>query len=77
MGRAETLITTHALFFMAGFAAGKFYDRDELNQYRDAHEKPMVRFRRYAGNALLGAAGLGAIYVMTKITRAASRKSAA
>jgi hypothetical protein len=74
MGRAETLITSHALFFMAGFAAGKFFDRDELNSYRNAYEKPMERFRRYAGNAVLGAAGLGAIYVMTKITRIATRK---
>jgi hypothetical protein len=74
MGRTEVLITSHALFFVAGFACGKMYDRDELNSYRDAYEKPMERFRRYAGNAVLGVAGLTIVFVVTKVTMIATRK---
>jgi hypothetical protein len=74
MGRTEALITSHALFFVAGFACGKLYDRDELNSYRDAYERPMERFRRYAGNAVLGIAGLAITFTLAKVTMIATRK---
>jgi hypothetical protein len=74
MGRTEALITSHALFFVVGVACGKLYDRDELNSYRDAYEKPTERFRRYAGNAVLGVAGLTIAWSLAKITMIASRK---
>jgi hypothetical protein len=75
MGRTEALITSHALFFLAGVACGKLYDRDELNSYRSVHEKPMGKFRRYAGNAILGAAGLTIVVALAKVTTVATRKA--
>jgi hypothetical protein len=75
MGRTEALIASHALFFVAGFACGKLYDRDELTSYRSAYEKPMEKFRRYAGNAVLGAAGLTIVIALAKVTTIATRKS--
>ncbi|KAG7362833.1 hypothetical protein IV203_026193 [Nitzschia inconspicua] len=75
MGRTEALIASHAFFFVAGVACGKLYDRDELNSYRSAYEKPMERFRRYAGNAVLGAAGLTVVLALAKVTTIATRKA--
>jgi hypothetical protein len=68
MGRVEKLVVSHSLVFLAGFAAGKLYDRDELNSYRAAHEKPMEKFRRYSGNAIVGLVGLGTMYVIVKLS---------
>ena len=53
--------------FCAGFAAGKLYDRDELNTYRESHEKPMMKLRRYAGNALIGGFVLAGLVLISKI----------
>ena len=53
--------------FFAGFAAGKLYDRDELNTYRESHEKPMMKLRRYAGNALIGSLVLAGLVLVSKI----------
>lgn len=74
MGRNQALLASHTLAFLLGFATAKLYDGDELNSYRNAYEKPMGRFRRYAGNATIGALGLGTLYVVVKISRMASRK---
>ncbi len=74
MGRNQALLASHTLAFLFGFAAAKLYDRDELNTYRDAYEKPMERFRRYAGNAAFGAVGLGTLFVVMKISSMGSRK---
>mmetsp|Transcript_22916 Transcript_22916/g.54348 ORF Transcript_22916/g.54348 Transcript_22916/m.54348 type:complete len:96 (+) Transcript_22916:112-399(+) len=63
----RTIIGSHTLIFCAGFAAGKLYDRDELNTYRESHERPMTKLRRYAGNALIGALVLGGLVLVSKI----------
>ena len=63
----RTIIGSHTLMFFAGFAAGKLYDRDELNTYRESHEKPMMKLRRYAGNALIGSLVLAGLVLVSKI----------
>ena len=63
----RTIIGSHTLMFFAGFAAGKLYDRDELNTYRESHERPMMKLRRYAGNALIGTLVLAGLVLVSKI----------
>lgn len=72
---AKAAIASHTVVFLAGFAAGKLFDRDELNQYRESHEKPMTRLRRYAGNAAIGAVAVGALLLVSRIASVASRGS--
>mmetsp|Transcript_22917 Transcript_22917/g.54349 ORF Transcript_22917/g.54349 Transcript_22917/m.54349 type:complete len:101 (+) Transcript_22917:112-414(+) len=72
----RTIIGSHTLIFCAGFAAGKLYDRDELNTYRESHERPMTKLRRYAGNALIGAFVLGGLVLVSKIGDGGSTTSA-
>ena len=59
MSRGKAMVMSHTLFFLLGITAAKLYDRDELNSYRSAHEGPMQKFRRYAGNITVGAVGFG------------------
>jgi hypothetical protein len=70
----KSLVVSHTIAFVFGFVAAKLYDRDELNTYRNAYEKPMEKFRRYAGNAVFGAIGLGTLFVVLKITNIGSSK---
>lgn len=72
MASGKALVTSHAVFFVAGFAVGKLVDHEELMTYRDAHEGFGARWRRRAGNAALGVAVLGAMTVVLKV---ASRSS--
>ena len=65
---SQRLVISHSVMFLAGFACGKLYDRDELNTYRDAYEKPMEKFRRYSGNVIVGVVGLTGLYVVTKLS---------
>jgi hypothetical protein len=77
MGRTEKLVLSHTIVFLGGFVCGKLYDRDELNSYRSAHERPMEKFRRYSGNTVAGLVGLGAIYMIVKLSKVADRGGAA
>ncbi|CAJ1962342.1 unnamed protein product [Cylindrotheca closterium] len=68
----KSLVTSHGVFFVAGFALGKYVDHEELMNYRDAHEGFGSRWRRRAGNAALGVAVLGAMTVVLKVTSRSS-----
>ena len=57
------MVISHSVVFLLGAACAKLYDRDELLSYREAHEKPMQRLRRYAGNAVFGSLALGSIWL--------------
>ena len=61
------MVVSHTVVFLLGVAAAKFYDRDELNSYRDAYEKPMQKLRRYAGNAAIGTVTLGSLWLAVKV----------
>lgn len=61
------MVVSHTVVFLLGVAAAKIYDRDELNSYRDAYEKPMQKLRRYAGNAVIGTVTLGSLWLAVKV----------
>ena len=70
----KSLFFSHSLVFLAGFAAGKLVDHDELSSYRVEHESFMARFRRRAGNVAIGAVSLGAIVLFMRTTMSSSPK---
>ena len=61
------MVISHTVVFLLGVAAAKLYDRDELNSYRDAYEKPMHKLRRYAGNAAIGTVTLGSLWLAVRV----------
>ena len=61
------MVVSHTVVFLLGVACTKLYDRDELNSYRDAYEKPMQKLRRYAGNAAIGTVTLGSVWLAIKV----------
>ena len=72
------MLLSHTVVFLLGAAAVKLYDRDEMNSYRGAYEKPMQRFRRWTGNAAMGTLALGSLWVAMKVvSRVDDRKGTA
>lgn len=67
MSRGKAMVMSHTIVFLLGVAAAKLYDRDELNSYRDAYEKPMQKLRRYAGNAAIGTVTLGSLWLAVRV----------
>ena len=63
MTSKQALATTHTIAFIAGFAAAKAWDYDELSTYRDAHETKVGKVKRWAGNISIGLVGVWAIAV--------------
>jgi len=61
------MVISHTVAFLLGVTVTKLYNRDELNSYRDAYERPMQRLRRYAANAGIGTLTLGSIWVAVRI----------
>ena len=68
------MIVSHSVVFLLGLTAAKLYDRDELNSYRGAYEKPMQRFRRWAGNAAMGTVALGSLWVALAVAGRGGKK---
>lgn len=60
----RSLLLTHTVVFVAGFAAGKLIDKDELDTYRSIHESNFTRFRRTAGRVAVGLLALGTLVVV-------------
>ncbi len=70
------MVVSHTIVFLLGVTCAKLYDRDELNSYRDAYEKPMQKLRRYAGNAAIGTVTLGSVWLAIKlVSRGKTTKS--
>jgi hypothetical protein len=46
-----------------------------LNNYRSKYESSTERFRRWSGNAVLAAVGLGAMFVIVKAAKMASKNA--
>ena len=67
MNRGKAIVLSHTVVFLLGVTCAKLYDRNELNSYRGAYEKPMQQFRRYAGNAAMGTVTLGSLWLAVKI----------
>lgn len=67
MSRGKAMVISHTFVFLLGVTCAKLYDRDELNSYRDAYEKPMQKLRRYAGNAAIGSVTLGSLWFAIKV----------
>eukprot|EP00536_Pseudo-nitzschia_multiseries_P007595 jgi/Psemu1/305051/fgenesh1_kg.180_\ len=79
MSRTKAMLISHSVVFLLGVTAAKLYDRDELQSYRGAYEKPMQRFRRWAGNAAMGTVALGSLWIAIRVvdTRDKTGKGAA
>ena len=76
MSRGKAMVISHTVVFLFGAACMKMYDRDELNSYRGAYEKPMQKFRRYAGNLAIGTITLGSLVVAFKMSGAGGKGTA-
>ena len=68
MTSGKVLITSHTVAFLAGFAAAKAWDYDELSNYRNAHEGNLSKLKRWAGNISIGMLALGAFTLMFRST---------
>jgi hypothetical protein len=64
----RALLASHTLAFVAGFAAGKLINQDELEMYRSAHESSLTRAKRRASAVGLGILALGSIIVIVRVT---------
>jgi len=62
----KTLIISHTVFLVAGFAIGKFINYDELATYRELHEGRWTRIRRQVGGAVIGAVTLGTLILVIR-----------
>mmetsp|Transcript_13271 Transcript_13271/g.31007 ORF Transcript_13271/g.31007 Transcript_13271/m.31007 type:complete len:85 (+) Transcript_13271:344-598(+) len=77
MSRAKAMLISHSVVFLLGVTAAKLHDRDELQSYRGAYEKPMQRFRRWAGNAAMGTVALGSLWVALNVVGGGDKKATA
>jgi hypothetical protein len=68
----RALIASHVAMFVAGFAAGKYVDHDELKTYRDLHESSWTRFERRLSRGVLGVAAVGSLYLVVRLSMASS-----
>ena len=68
MRNGKTLVVSHSVIFLTGFAFGKYVDHAELMNYRDAHESFADRWRRRAGNTALGVLALGTIGLFIRVS---------
>ena len=64
----RTLLFSHAFVFVAGFAAGKLVNNDELETYRALHESGFSKFRRAAEKVALGMLAVGTLIVAVRVT---------
>jgi hypothetical protein len=71
----RTLVATHIISFVVGFAAGKYIDHDELSQYRQLHESSWTRFERRLARGVLGLGALGTVAIIVRLTFAMSSTS--
>lgn len=65
----RAMLLSHTFFFVAGFAAGKLVDRDELETYRALHETGLTRFRKTAEKVALGMLAMGTLIVAVRASR--------
>jgi hypothetical protein len=68
---SRSLLFTHGLVFIGGFALGKMINQDELEAYRSIHESSITKFRRNATTVAFSILAVGTLYV---IIRATARK---
>lgn len=74
MANGKALLLSHSLVFLAGFAAGKLIDYEELATYREAHEGFVARWRRRAGTAGLSILAAGTLVMVVRMTLKSGKK---
>ena len=65
----RALVLSHTVVFAAGFAAGKTWNADELNLYRDAHENWWSRIKRKGTTIVLATASVGVVVILARAAR--------
>ena len=73
MVNARALFFSHTAVFVAGFAAGKLMDKDELDTYRNMHESTASKFRKTVEKVALGVLLMGTFIVGARMARAGSK----
>ena len=66
MTSGQTLVSTHALAFVAGFMAAKAWHYDELSTYRELHESTLTKVKRWASTGAFGLLAVGALRLMLR-----------
>jgi hypothetical protein len=70
MVSAKSLFFSHSLIFVAGFAAGKLMDKEELDHYRSLHETTSGKIKKTAGKIALGMLLMASFVVGARMARA-------
>ena len=66
MTSGQTLVTTHALAFVAGFVAAKAWHYDEISNYREMHETSLTKVKRWAASGAFGLLALGTLRLVLR-----------
>jgi len=69
MVNVKALFFSHTLIFVAGFAAGKLIDKDELDTYRSMHESTSSKFKKTVEKMALGMLLMATFVVGAKVAR--------
>jgi hypothetical protein len=69
----RAIILTHLTMFVAGFAAGKYINADELATYRELHESSLTRLKRRAGTVGFVILAVGAFSIVVRAARGGSK----
>ena len=72
MVNAKTLLFSHTVVFVAGFAAGKLMDKEELDHYREMNETTAGKFRKTVEKVALGMLLMGTFIVGVRAARVKS-----
>lgn len=75
MASGQTLVTTHALAFVAGFMAAKAWHYDELSTYREMHESTLTKVKRWASTGVFGLVAVGALRLVMRAAAGPPPKS--
>lgn len=69
MASTKSLVVSHGIVFVVGFAAGKLINQDELDKYRAQHDSVSAKFMRKAQNVMFGMVLMGSVIVLVRATK--------
>jgi hypothetical protein len=65
----KSLIVSHGIVFLVGFAAGKLINQDELDKFRALHDSASARYMRKAQNVMFGMVLMGSVIVLLRASK--------
>jgi hypothetical protein len=65
----KSLIISHGIVFLVGFAAGKLINQDELDKFRALNDSASARYMRKAQNVMFGMVLMGSVIVLLRASK--------